>query len=397
MNRSIMGRELRYAEGGEVAAGIGTPLVTFTEDQSYFPIPTQNRTPEFMNQFALSNYTTDVLEPGQIVVPTDTPPARGNEGITREKLNALYDKATKEYLGWQELFKYNLPRVQSGRDTIHTMFGSDTALHQQAGLNWGEYSQAQQELDELTKKYLAANPGTALDYNINRDTFGETLWNQIRGTWGNSGDPWEDTWYQNKILGYAVNPLNIPGNEDFTAQQISDYWNDFKGTKDWKYTADGTVTYRPPPPRDNSYASGGPVGTMDPMNASIGFKKGNLSLSNDEMKEITNITIAAIAGEIPNSEEIIKQFISIFGQEEFERLKAMVVGDQGGGGPVVGPGGPKDDMVPAIIDGHTPAKLSNGEYVIPADAVVGIGNGDTSVGFERLDNLVQNYKAGIAA
>jgi hypothetical protein len=39
------------------------------------------------------------------------------------------------------------------------------------------------------------------------------------------------------------------------------------------------------------------------------------------------------------------------------------------GGAVEGPGGPKEDAVPAVIDGTTPAALSNGEYVIKAESV----------------------------
>jgi len=38
-----------------------------------------------------------------------------------------------------------------------------------------------------------------------------------------------------------------------------------------------------------------------------------------------------------------------------------------GGGPVSGPGGPRDDLIPAITSGGNFLRLSNGEYVMPAD------------------------------
>jgi hypothetical protein len=50
------------------------------------------------------------------------------------------------------------------------------------------------------------------------------------------------------------------------------------------------------------------------------------------------------------------------------------------GGPVVGPGGPKDDAVPVMA--------SNGEYVLPAEAVAAIGNGDHAAGVQKLNALV---------
>lgn len=39
-----------------------------------------------------------------------------------------------------------------------------------------------------------------------------------------------------------------------------------------------------------------------------------------------------------------------------------------------------------------PAKLTEGEYVIPADVVVLMGNGDREQGFAMLDNMVQQAR-----
>jgi hypothetical protein len=46
------------------------------------------------------------------------------------------------------------------------------------------------------------------------------------------------------------------------------------------------------------------------------------------------------------------------------------------------------DATPAQIDGHAPAALGSGEYVIPADAVSGLGNGSTAAGAQVLDQMV---------
>lgn len=51
-----------------------------------------------------------------------------------------------------------------------------------------------------------------------------------------------------------------------------------------------------------------------------------------------------------------------------------------------GPTGMSDD-VPAMIDGHQPAALSQGEYVIPADVVSMLGEGSSDAGARILDEF----------
>lgn len=59
-------------------------------------------------------------------------------------------------------------------------------------------------------------------------------------------------------------------------------------------------------------------------------------------------------------------------------------------------GGPTDGMadeVPATIDNKEPAKLSDGEFVIPADVVSHLGNGNSEAGartlYEMMDRIRQ--------
>lgn len=58
------------------------------------------------------------------------------------------------------------------------------------------------------------------------------------------------------------------------------------------------------------------------------------------------------------------------------------------GGPVHGPGSGLDDAIPAVINGRQPAKLSSGEYVVPAHAVSALGNGSSEDGVRQLDHMV---------
>lgn len=58
---------------------------------------------------------------------------------------------------------------------------------------------------------------------------------------------------------------------------------------------------------------------------------------------------------------------------------------------VLGKGGPTADKIPATIDGKTEARLSNGEFVMTAAAVRGLGGGDYARGAEALMRLNDQF------
>jgi hypothetical protein len=53
-----------------------------------------------------------------------------------------------------------------------------------------------------------------------------------------------------------------------------------------------------------------------------------------------------------------------------------------GGSQVLGPGDGKSDSIPAVIDGHRPAALSTGEFVMPVETV-------RHFGMDRLRKMVE--------
>lgn len=65
----------------------------------------------------------------------------------------------------------------------------------------------------------------------------------------------------------------------------------------------------------------------------------------------------------------------------------------GGGKVAIGVGGGLDDLIPTSIDGRRAAKLSDGEFVIPADVVSMMGDGSTRAGSQRLYDLVKNVRS----
>lgn len=65
-----------------------------------------------------------------------------------------------------------------------------------------------------------------------------------------------------------------------------------------------------------------------------------------------------------------------------------------GGNPrlLKGPGDGMSDNIPATINNRQPARLADGEFVIPADVVSHLGNGSTDAGAKRLHNMMTEIR-----
>ena len=63
-----------------------------------------------------------------------------------------------------------------------------------------------------------------------------------------------------------------------------------------------------------------------------------------------------------------------------------------GGQLLSGPGNGMSDDIPASIEGKQPARLADGEFVIPADVVSGIGNGSTGAGADELYRMLDRVR-----
>ena len=77
------------------------------------------------------------------------------------------------------------------------------------------------------------------------------------------------------------------------------------------------------------------------------------------------------------------------------RLNSMAAGGMAGykkGGYLDGPGDGMSDSIPATIEGKQPARLADGEFVIPADVVSHLGNGSTKAGSKRLYNMLDKVR-----
>jgi hypothetical protein len=78
------------------------------------------------------------------------------------------------------------------------------------------------------------------------------------------------------------------------------------------------------------------------------------------------------------------------------QMKAMASGGLGGysdGGRMLkGPGDGMSDSIPGVIGRKQPARLADGEFVVPADVVSHLGNGSTDAGAKRLYAMMDKVR-----
>ena len=142
--------------------------------------------------------------------------------------------------------------------------------------------------------------------------------------------------------------------------------------------------------------AGGITATAPPVDT-----QGDLPGSKDAPSHLETRTIRALLGYEAKPEAIYKAFISEYGMPAFRALAARVESakrqQQGQQGRMIdGPGGPRDDMVPAMIDHGShqqPARLSPGEYVVNAPTVAALGDGDPMQGAAQLDQMSRNAQS----
>jgi len=73
-------------------------------------------------------------------------------------------------------------------------------------------------------------------------------------------------------------------------------------------------------------------------------------------------------------------------------IMSSLGGYSDGGRMLKGPGDGMSDSIPASIAGKQPARLADGEFVIPADVVSHLGNGSTDAGAKKLYGMMDRIR-----
>lgn len=88
----------------------------------------------------------------------------------------------------------------------------------------------------------------------------------------------------------------------------------------------------------------------------------------------------------------------MYSSDKGEQAPAGGLGDLGGysdGGRLLkGPGDGVSDSIPASIGGKRPARLADGEFVVPSRIVSELGNGSTDAGARKLYAMLDRIQAG---
>ena len=106
----------------------------------------------------------------------------------------------------------------------------------------------------------------------------------------------------------------------------------------------------------------------------------------------------AVLGQVSEEEAeiIINRFIDEFGQEAFQMLREQVlqgvVPEAQTQGLIEGEGGGMDDQVQGMIGDQQRVAVSPGEFIVPADVVSGLGDGDTDAGADELDAMMDRVR-----
>jgi hypothetical protein len=81
-----------------------------------------------------------------------------------------------------------------------------------------------------------------------------------------------------------------------------------------------------------------------------------------------------------------------FASDNRDGLSFRPLGGFAHGGYLDGQGDGMSDSIPATIEGKQPARLADGEFVVPADVVSHIGNGSSKAGSQRLYSMLDKIR-----
>jgi hypothetical protein len=88
----------------------------------------------------------------------------------------------------------------------------------------------------------------------------------------------------------------------------------------------------------------------------------------------------------------LNPMLGVFDARNANREFGEPMGGYKKGGYLNGPGDGMSDDIPATIEGKQPARLADGEFVVPADVVSHLGNGSTKAGAQRLYSMMDKVR-----
>lgn len=115
-------------------------------------------------------------------------------------------------------------------------------------------------------------------------------------------------------------------------------------------------------------------------------------------KDVIVEAVRAIKGQSQNPQVALGAFLKMYGEQALRDLVDRVQSGefdqnaQSSTGKLTGPGDGMEDLIPATIDGEQDVLLSDGEFIVPADVVSGLGNGSTDAGARALEGMADRVR-----
>ncbi len=196
----------------------------------------------------------------------------------------------------------------------------------------------------------------------------------------------------------------------------SDYAPGVSGEFDYGFgpppSADEILEYRQTgtrPTAPQGMAGGGLIGSLERTFGPIKLAEGGIAdvlmsaeaSAEPEMneKDMVAEAIRAIKGESVSPEIALAKFLSAYGEDALRDLVDKVESGEMDDtieteeGQISGPGDGMDDLIPANIEGDQDVLLSDGEFIVPADVVSGLGNGSSDAGARALEEMMDRVRS----
>ena len=131
--------------------------------------------------------------------------------------------------------------------------------------------------------------------------------------------------------------------------------------------------------------------------ASLNYQEGGMMPQAND-KELISNAVNAIEGRVESPEVALAAFVARYGEEALRDLVGRVQRGEFAQDAMVdegmlrGVGDGMDDMIPATLEGEQDVVLSDGEFIVPADVVSGLGNGSSDAGSEALYEMMDRVR-----
>ena len=99
-----------------------------------------------------------------------------------------------------------------------------------------------------------------------------------------------------------------------------------------------------------------------------------------------------LLGRIDDDGSIISEFVDKFGSDALDMLKGELLPDMQQQGMIEGQGGGMDDKVDGVIGDQERVAVSPGEYIVPADVVGDLGDGNSEQGARIMDDFLSRVR-----